>query len=52
MEPPNDTSADSYLVPASRTLYVISENAKKKMKIIKSIYIFLYSIVVYCRSCL
>ena len=50
-ELPNDTSADSYLVPGNRTIYVIRENIKKIAKIVKSIYIciFLCNVSIYCR---
>ena len=50
-ELPNDTSADSYLVPGNRTIYVIRENIKKIAKIVKSIYIciLLCNVSIYCR---
>ena len=31
----NDISTDTYLVPASKTLFIISENYRKKSKIVK-----------------
>ena len=47
MEPVNNTSADSCLVPTSRTLFVISENLGKKYEnCLEYLYLsfFLYTI--------
>ena len=44
-ELPNDISADSCPIPASRALFNISQNIKKKAKIVKKIFFVLLYII-------